>query len=131
MPRDDSERRSTPTGETLRNEGPPPGPVTVLVTECLDVLQTEGEAGVDAICRAHPEHADAVRRRLDRLQRVGLWAAAAAAPPPPAEAAAGPERLGEYQLLRPLGGGGMGVVYLARQEPLGRTVALKLIRPNL
>src|SRR5262249_15856213 len=41
-----------------------------------------------------------------------------------------PESLGEFRLIRRIGGGGMGVVYLARQESLGREVALKLIRPE-
>jgi serine/threonine protein kinase len=41
------------------------------------------------------------------------------------------ESVDHYQVLRPLGRGAMGEVYLARDSKLGRKVALKLMRPEL
>src|SRR5215471_5579419 len=42
------------------------------------------------------------------------------------------DRVGTYRLLSILGEGGMGIVYLAKQEsPIQRQVALKLIKPGL
>ncbi len=43
--------------------------------------------------------------------------------------ATGDDEFGRYQILRPLGEGGMGTVYLAQQrEPIRRCVALKVIK---
>ena len=39
--------------------------------------------------------------------------------------------VGRYRILRPIGDGGMGVVYEAEQEQPRRRVALKLIRPGM
>ena len=52
-------------------------------------------------------------------------------PPTPAEPAAlHPQRLGDYQILRVIGSGGMGVVYEAEHESLKNRVALKVMHPR-
>jgi serine/threonine protein kinase len=43
----------------------------------------------------------------------------------------GGERLGPYEIVRPLASGGMGLIYHARDNRLGRDVALKLVAPGL
>jgi serine/threonine protein kinase/formylglycine-generating enzyme required for sulfatase activity len=60
--------------------------------------------------------------QLDRNRLVRLFRDAGEALIPPV--------LGEYELLRPIGSGGMGVVYLARHRRMNRLVALKAVPPD-
>lgn len=100
-------------------------PFDDLLAGCLERFEAEGTSALDEACEANPEVAARLREQVAKLLQMGFLRA-----PTPGGSPQFPERLGPFRLQAQLGGGGMGVVFLAYQEDLGREVALKLIRPD-
>lgn len=95
-----------------------------LVDQCVEQILLRGDGALESFCAEHPAHAARIRARIARLERLGLLTDVVA----PTDDV--PRHLGPFEIIRRLGGGGMGVVYLARQAELDREVALKIIRPD-
>src|SRR5262245_46416197 len=98
-------------------------PLDVLAEEFVARYRAGERPGVEEYAARYPELADQVRDLLPAL--VLIEQNAPSAPPPAAGPA--PRQLGDYLILREVGRGGMGVVYEAVQQSLGRHVALKVL----
>ncbi|MCI0340950.1 MAG: tetratricopeptide repeat protein [Planctomycetales bacterium] len=85
-----------------------------------------GEDVAGALAALPAEHRGAVQAAIAARRAIG----GEATPPRPADRLGPGSALGPYRLIRELGQGGMGVVYHARRDDIGRDVALKVIRPG-
>ena len=85
----------------------------------LDDLQNGRASGREELLAKHPELADDLAECLDGIEMVsGLGVGSDLVP----------QKLGDFEIIRPIGRGAMGVVYLANQISLKRPVALKVLR---
>lgn len=110
-----------------------PDPVGVLAEEFVERLRRGERPSISEYCRTHEELAPRIRELFPSLVMIEQLG-------PGADESldsllfssdgrrhAAPVRIGDYRILREIGRGGMGVVYEAVQESLGRHVALKVL----
>ena len=117
---------------------PPRQPETIdeIVEEFLARVRGGHQPTVDEYASRFPGLADELAEILPAvaaMERLGSQEKASRQMARLAGAAEGTgvERLGDFRIIREIGRGGMGVVYEAEQESLGRHVAVKVISAEL
>ena len=103
----------------------------VELAQVLDAYLADLEGGrsvdADRLAEAHPAIAERLRACLAVLQAASRVAGGAGDGPDGAGGDDPGPQLGDFRIVRPIGRGGMGVVYEAVQLSLGRRVALKVL----
>ncbi len=102
-----------------------------IADEFVDAIRQGKCPTVEEFARRYPDHADEIREVLPALVMIEKAKDSDTSRPRcPTDATASEppiKQLGDYQILREVARGGMGVVYEAEQLSLGRHVAIKVL----
>jgi serine/threonine protein kinase len=104
--------------------------LTEVLDQYLSALEKDAPLSPEALLNENPDIAPALANYFRSLEDLHDMAAGFGGGPSPAileEEPKGQKKIGDFELLREIGRGGMGVVYEARQISLDRRVAVKLL----
>lgn len=107
-------------------------PVEVLADEFAEELRKGRLPSVEEYVKKCPEHADEIRELFPSIAMMEGLSEKEQASRDAVKRTTAPKKsrvksLGDYRIVREIGRGGMGVVYEAVQQSLGRRVALKIL----
>ncbi|MEM7454453.1 MAG: serine/threonine-protein kinase [Planctomycetota bacterium] len=139
-------RRSGAPGDLLRDGGvlnhdqdSRTGEVTRLIERWVDLVENGDSVSVEELCKDQPQLIGEVERELNAMRKmdglldsVSTRAGESSVPPVQLGQRQGlAEAKSSYQLQRLHAHGGCSEVYIAEDEQLGRTVAVKFLRPDV
>ena len=136
----DRDKSESPEDRAAKEDSPlTDDGVAELAEEYFDRLIAGESPDRETFLASHAEIAGKLSDRLDLLEGLYRSRRPSEAQLPASTLTADiqssqalPDRVGPYRVLRRIGGGGMGVVYLAEQTgPVRRKVALKMIRKGM
>jgi serine/threonine protein kinase len=101
--------------------------LAAVLDACLADLEAGRPVESDQLLAAHPAIAERLRNCLNTLNLVQVACPSLTLASASREGGDATGRLGDFELVRQVGRGGMGIVYEAKQISLARRVALKVL----